>query len=1034
MPYTANSDWTTSIESKTADRNVRFVAVFPNDFNAVLDYCVSSVKIEDACVVGNSINFGGTCSVKANITFLSVNSWDLYLLADGNSFYLNIFSNDVVGATSPLLYINGVKIVQRHSDDSCDVTIEAFDGFSKTEKEYTPTAGLTPLTIRNIISDIGTQCGIAVGTTTWSNAITVPAIKSGLTYRQQIGYLAGLQGGFAKFSWELDSTLKLAWFSSTTKTITADEQSLDGLAIQSDSQTVIKILETGTKDAIITKPNTTLVGRAIKHENPYATDTIATAVYSSRISADSGVTPKIQFTPLTVRWRGNPEIVAGDIVKVKDASDNDLTCYIMKKTLEFDGGLSETYECFGESEQSVNFSPSPTDQKIQGVYTKLEAAIQNATNVINQTTGGAFKIRDTDNDGIADGWLITETSDGTLTSTTKCIVANYNGIGFSSDGGETMVTAILTDGSINASFITAGTLSTQVLNFDDIVSGINDTGEGIAISGSKILGLNSALDDLTADVGTATSKADAVDTKIAGWAHELDTTFIDGAKIYTGSIVASSLTVGDFTNYCRVNERSYAEWKFTTDTVGGETCQKINYNDWDEEIYAGLHYVYRIGEWMKYIPKTSYSVSGKMASTFNAPIGHASVGVVFVVRLKSYQGYNYYKEYKYGTAPFMLTTFVSYALTDVGGETFLDDDFDNLKANSADAIEAIAPCLLFCGHGEDYNQATSGITWIKDLTIRATSADAGAITAGILKSQDGKSFFNLNTSLVQTENIKILGGQIKIGDEDYYTEIKNSSIVQCDATSGGIIGGIVPLYSSGEQFQSVYCNSAVSEGVSINYKNSSGSFPAIAVFKPDEIILFKDISSDTGTVSITDPVDIVGKVEIVDLGGITSIGSTYCMLYNLYGTSGVNISNQESGGGFSSAADFTPSRVDIYHNTYVAGNIYSNGVQVTSIEEAKENIGDIDSALPLLRQSKIYKYKYKDTAKSGTKRSGKGQSDTEKDKANSIGFVIGRETPEEVISEDGEHVDIYNMVSVLWKATQEILTRLETLESERGKS
>ena len=85
-------------------------------------------------------------------------------------------------------------------------------------------------------------------------------------------------------------------------------------------------------------------------------------------------------------------------------------------------------------------------------------------------------------------------------------------------------------------------------------------------------------------------------------------------------------------------------------------------------------------------------------------------------------------------------------------------------------------------------------------------------------------------------------------------------------------------------------------------------------------------------------------------------------------------------------------------------------------------------------KKKIYKYKYKDTAKSGTRQSGKEQADTEKDKANSIGFVIGRETPEEVISEDGEHVDIYNMVSVLWKATQEILTRLETLESERGKS
>ena len=46
----------------------------------------------------------------------------------------------------------------------------------------------------------------------------------------------------------------------------------------------------------------------------------------------------------------------------------------------------------------------------------------------------------------------------------------------------------------------------------------------------------------------------------------------------------------------------------------------------------------------------------------------------------------------------------------------------------------------------------------------------------------------------------------------------------------------------------------------------------------------------------------------------------------------------------------------------------------------------------------------------------------------STGFVIGRETPDAVLSEDGEHIDLYAMAALNWRATQELLERIEQLE------
>lgn len=70
----------------------------------------------------------------------------------------------------------------------------------------------------------------------------------------------------------------------------------------------------------------------------------------------------------------------------------------------------------------------------------LNAAIANVSGLINGAKGGIFQVTDSNGDGINDGWTIAEDTD--LSEAQKIIKANYAGIGFSTDGGNTYKTAI----------------------------------------------------------------------------------------------------------------------------------------------------------------------------------------------------------------------------------------------------------------------------------------------------------------------------------------------------------------------------------------------------------------------------------------------------------------------------------------------------------------------------------------------------------------------------------------------------------------
>ena len=101
---------------------------------------------------------------------------------------------------------------------------------------------------------------------------------------------------------------------------------------------------------------------------------------------------------------------------------------------------------------------------------------------------------------------------------------------------------------------------------------------------------------------------------------------------------------------------------------------------------------------------------------------------------------------------------------------------------------------------------------------------------------------------------------------------------------------------------------------------------------------------------------------------------------------------------------------------YVWGEVVTRNVQQWSSESVKEDIVLMnDGAISIVENSKIYKYKYK--------------SDRKEEKKYSYGFIIERETPEEIICEGRKTVDLYSMVGILWKAVQELNKKVEAIKN-----
>lgn len=378
-----------------------------------------------------------------------------------------------------------------NDDFATTFTITAYDGFSKTESVYVPKIEM-PGKAAAILTDIATQCGFSLGevpaalndimisqelskvntdgTLAFPNGANVEegALVIGdfvnasdkevnsYTCRQYIGYFAGLLGKNARFdragnlifTWYKNAEYKNAEGETIVYNIPRSLQYVGGCKRLTEQDYSAYSITSGSSGAEIVAGT----GVGFSFENPFMTQEILDGILST--------VGTITYTPLRVKWRGNPAIEAGDIITVEDHAGNPCTVYVMEQTIRIGGGLNTEIKCYGASEQAMAFSTAPTTQKIKQAYTKLQAAMAEVAKLLNGSNGGVFEILDEDRNGINDGWKIRSADDQ------RFIKANLNGIGITDDGGKTYEQAMTIDG-INATAIRTGTMSAQRISVGD---------------------------------------------------------------------------------------------------------------------------------------------------------------------------------------------------------------------------------------------------------------------------------------------------------------------------------------------------------------------------------------------------------------------------------------------------------------------------------------------------------------------------------------------------------------------------------------
>lgn len=356
---------------------------------------------------------------------------------------------------------------------------------------------------------------------------------------------------------------------------------------------------------------------------------------------------------------------------------------------------------------------------------------------------------------------------------------------------------------------------------------------------------------------------------------------------------------------------------------------------------------------------------------------------------------------------------------------------------------------------------------------------ANIIRAGVLASSDFSSYFDLESGYLSTSQANITGGYISIGSSTYRTVISDGSIKEYLQSYSNEIGGIVPLGNNSGYTLGIYChNQSIVNGVTIAQRTSSGTFETIASFLKSSIRFYNNVYTNENAINLYAGLTHLRTTNFSGSGEYTAQATFGCGNPKSRPSAAIECRNYGSSD--------TLARLDVmqsYGEAYVILQGYSYGMtskflelgaqlwwggkmnatayQVSSTEDIKEDIEEQSSVLDLFKSSKIYNYKLIDNdenTSSSLKDKIADKIDTDKlnnikeasqdvkdkikdalansenfsksERKTSVGFVIGRETPSEVISEDKKHIDLYSMTSITWKAVQELLSKIEKLETQ----
>ena len=413
---------------------------------------IQKIAVDEVVNSTDVLTLGCACSHKATINLI-----DAPKNIDYKNSYFTAKMGLKIGTEYEYVPFGKFYVTEvQTSNDFKKVMITAYDGFCKMTGVYN-TKIERKTTLQAVYDDLKDKLkeeyGIVLKTAILPEYEFDFVNIADLTYQQAIGYVAGCVGGFARF--DRNGELEIATYTDTYVNVPREEQYMNGFKKLTDAPLSITSVSTGTKDNVFVCGDGSS-GVAINFENPYITEQMATDVYEDF--------KNFTYTPCQIKWRGNPAIQAGDIVHAIDSNGESHNVLVMSQTIKIGGGLNQTIDCKGKSENVSKFSNNfeTTSQKLDRVYKTLEQQIIKATEAITGSDGGYVVFNTDEKTGHITEILVMDNEDKALAR--NVWRWNYEGFGHSDQGyNGPFATAITADGKIVADFITTGKLNADVI-------------------------------------------------------------------------------------------------------------------------------------------------------------------------------------------------------------------------------------------------------------------------------------------------------------------------------------------------------------------------------------------------------------------------------------------------------------------------------------------------------------------------------------------------------------------------------------------
>lgn len=291
---------------------------------------------------------------------------------------------------------------------------------------------------------------------------------------------------------------------------------------------------------------------------------------------------------------------------------------------------------------------------------------------------------------------------------------------------------------------------------------------------------------------------------------------------------------------------------------------------------------------------------------------------------------------------------------------------------------------------------------------------AGQIQLTVSQIYETKENATTNYSqITQTMNGISSVVSTKVGDDEVISKINQSAeAVTIDANKISLAGKTINMTSdnivinstnfSVDNSGNMTCTNANISGGSINL-NDNGTYGSGHV---------KFNSSNRNTFVYSDGLRIFeGATQEGDVS-MYSLDS-----FGIFRTNGtISASVYSNGQPWIGISDYT-------NGTYCSlygDHLNINGTYYYSKESIKKNIKPFKNALDIINKTEIYEYNYKYEKEDNKKH---------------IGFVIPDEggpykTPDDILAENKECVDVYSTIGIMWKAIQEQQKQIEELKQE----